>query len=69
MKVQNQILNENESRTLLLQNKVAVIFGAAGTIGSKVAGEFSQERASVFLSGRHLDPIEAYKNIRRRKTA
>jgi NADP-dependent 3-hydroxy acid dehydrogenase YdfG len=69
MKVQNQILNENESRILLLQSKVAVIFGAAGTIGSKVAGEFSQERASVFLSGRHLDPIEAYKNIRGRKTA
>jgi 3-oxoacyl-[acyl-carrier protein] reductase len=58
MKNQNQMLSENESRMLLLQNKVAVIFGAGGAIGSKVAGEFSHEGASVFLSGRRLDSIE-----------
>jgi 3-oxoacyl-[acyl-carrier protein] reductase len=58
MKNQNQILSENESNKLLLQNKVAVIFGASGAIGSKVAGEFSRQGASVFLSGRHLDPID-----------
>jgi 3-oxoacyl-[acyl-carrier protein] reductase len=58
MKYQKQMLSENANRILLLKNKVAVIFGAGGGIGSKVAGEFSQEGASVFLSGRRLDPIE-----------
>ena len=37
---------------------MAVIFGAAGAIGSRVAREFSHEGASIFLSGRHLDPVE-----------
>jgi NAD(P)-dependent dehydrogenase (short-subunit alcohol dehydrogenase family) len=37
---------------------VAVIFGAGGGIGTKVAQEFSREGATVFLSGRRLDPIE-----------
>jgi len=58
VKIQNQILSENESRTLLLQDKVAVVFGAAGALGSKIASVFSHEGASVFLSGRRLDPIE-----------
>jgi len=57
MKNQNQILSENDS-SVLLQNKVAVIFGAGGVIGSQVAREFSHEGASVFLSGRRLDPIQ-----------
>jgi 3-oxoacyl-[acyl-carrier protein] reductase len=43
---------------LLLRDKVAVIFGAGGSIGSEVASEFSREGASVFLSGRHFDPVE-----------
>jgi 3-oxoacyl-[acyl-carrier protein] reductase len=58
MKNQNQILSEKGSSMLLLQNKVAVIFGAGGSIGSQIAREFSREGASVFLSGRRLDPIE-----------
>jgi len=58
MKIQNQMLSQNESSLLLLQNKVAVIFGAGGGIGSKVAKEFSHEGAIIFLSGRHLNPIE-----------
>jgi 3-oxoacyl-[acyl-carrier protein] reductase len=51
------MLSDNESR-LLLHDKVAVIFGAGGAIGSQIAGEFSREGATVFLSGRHLDPVE-----------
>jgi NADP-dependent 3-hydroxy acid dehydrogenase YdfG len=51
MKNQNQMLSEEDSRALL-HDKVAVIFGAG------VASEFSHEGASVFLSGRHLNPIE-----------
>lgn len=42
----------------LLQNKVAVVFGAGGSIGRQIAREFSHEGASVFLSGRRLDPID-----------
>jgi len=57
VEIQNQILSENESRSSLLQNKVAVVFGAAGAVGSKVASVFSYEGAHVFLSGRRLDPI------------
>jgi len=58
MKNQNQMLSENESRMFLLQNKVAVVFGAGGAIGSKVASEFSHEGARVFLSGRRSDVVE-----------
>jgi NAD(P)-dependent dehydrogenase (short-subunit alcohol dehydrogenase family) len=58
VKIQNQILSEDERRTMLLQDKVAVVFGAAGALGSKIASVFSHEGASIFLSGRRLDPIE-----------
>jgi 3-oxoacyl-[acyl-carrier protein] reductase len=43
----------------LLHDKVAVIFGAGGAIGSQVAREFSKEGATVFLSGRHLSSVES----------
>jgi 3-oxoacyl-[acyl-carrier protein] reductase len=42
----------------LLHDKVAVIFGAGGSTGSKVAREFSKEGAAMFLSGRHLSSAE-----------
>ena len=42
----------------MLHDKVAVIFGAGGAIGSQVAREFSHEGANLFLSGRHLEPVE-----------
>jgi NADP-dependent 3-hydroxy acid dehydrogenase YdfG len=41
-----------------LQNKIAVIFGAVGAIGTEVARIFSREGARVFLSGRHLNNVE-----------
>ena len=64
MKNQNQTLIENENG-LLLHDKVAVIFGAGGAIGSRVAREFSHEGATVLLSGRRLDPVEkVLKDIR-----
>jgi 3-oxoacyl-[acyl-carrier protein] reductase len=43
----------------ILHDKIAVIFGAGGAIGSQVAREFSKEGASVFLSGRHLSLVES----------
>jgi 3-oxoacyl-[acyl-carrier protein] reductase len=37
---------------MLLENKVAVIYGAGGAIGSAVARTFAREGAEVFLAGR-----------------
>jgi NAD(P)-dependent dehydrogenase (short-subunit alcohol dehydrogenase family) len=44
--------------SLLLQNKVAVIYGAGGAIGSAVARAFAREGATVFLAGRRFAPVE-----------
>ena len=37
---------------MLLENKVAVIYGAGGSIGGAVAPAFAREGARVFLAGR-----------------
>ena len=37
---------------MLLENKVAVIYGAGGSIGGAVARSFAEEGAMVFLAGR-----------------
>jgi NAD(P)-dependent dehydrogenase (short-subunit alcohol dehydrogenase family) len=39
---------------MMLENKVAVIYGAGGVIGSAVARAFAADGANVFLTGRHL---------------
>ncbi len=44
---------------MLLKNKVAVIYGAAGAVGSHVAMAFAKEGARVFLSGRAVAKVEA----------
>jgi NAD(P)-dependent dehydrogenase (short-subunit alcohol dehydrogenase family) len=44
---------------MLLQDKVAVIYGAGGAIGSAVARAFAREGATLFLTGRQLAPVEA----------
>jgi NAD(P)-dependent dehydrogenase (short-subunit alcohol dehydrogenase family) len=43
---------------MLLKNKVAVIYGAGGAIGSAVARAFAREGAKLFLTGRHPAPVE-----------
>jgi NAD(P)-dependent dehydrogenase (short-subunit alcohol dehydrogenase family) len=43
---------------MMLRNKVAVIYGAAGGIGSATARAFALEGATVFLTGRSLEPVE-----------
>ena len=43
---------------MLLQNKVAVVYGAGGGIGGAVARAFALEGAKVFLTGHHLAPVE-----------
>src|SRR6266516_1424822 len=43
---------------MMLTDKVTVIYGAGGAIGSAVARAFAAEGANLFLSGRHLAPVE-----------
>jgi NAD(P)-dependent dehydrogenase (short-subunit alcohol dehydrogenase family) len=44
---------------MLLQDKVAVGYGAGGAIGGAVARAFASEGARLFLTGRHLAPVDA----------
>src|SRR6266498_1909957 len=44
---------------MMLKDKVAVIYGAGGAIGGAVARAFAPEGAKLFLTGRHLAPVEA----------
>jgi NAD(P)-dependent dehydrogenase (short-subunit alcohol dehydrogenase family) len=43
---------------MMLKDKIAVIYGAGGAIGSAVAGAFAREGANLFLTGRHLAPVD-----------
>src|SRR2546427_1873643 len=43
---------------MMLKNRVAVIYGAGGGIGSAVARAFALEGAKLFLTGRHRAPVE-----------
>ena len=44
---------------MMLKNKVAVIYGAGGGIGSAVARAFANEGANVFLTGLHGAAVKA----------
>jgi hypothetical protein len=44
---------------MMLKDKVAVIYGAGGAIGSAVARAFAREGAKLFLTGLRLAPVEA----------
>lgn len=44
---------------MLLENKVAILYGGAGHIGSTVARVFAREGARVFLTGRTLGTLDA----------
>src|SRR5918993_2435944 len=44
---------------MMLKDKVAVIYGAGGAIGGAVAHAFASEGVKLFLTGRHLAPVEA----------
>jgi 3-oxoacyl-[acyl-carrier protein] reductase len=43
---------------MLLKDKIAVVYGAGGSIGSAVAIAFAREGATVFLAGRTLAGLE-----------
>lgn len=44
---------------MMLEHKVAVIYGAGGTIGGEVARAFAREGAHGFLAGRTLAKLDA----------
>jgi NAD(P)-dependent dehydrogenase (short-subunit alcohol dehydrogenase family) len=44
---------------MLLENKVAVVYGGGGIIGGAVARAFASEGARVFIAGRTKDTLEA----------
>lgn len=44
---------------MMLRNKVAVIYGAAGAIGAAVARAFARNGARVFVTGRRLAGVQA----------
>ena len=46
-------------RTGLLAGKVAIVYGAAGAMGSAVARAFAREGAHVELAGRTLEKVQA----------
>ena len=48
--------------TPILKDKLAIVFGAGGSIGSAVAKEFAAEGAELFLSGRTKSSVEAVAN-------
>src|SRR5262249_34309652 len=47
------------SESMLLEDKVATVYGAGGAIGGAVARAFAREGAKVFLSGRTLSSVQA----------
>lgn len=47
---------------MLLENKVAVIYGAGGAIGGAVARAFAREGAKVFLAGRTQTTLDQVAN-------
>lgn len=44
---------------MLLKNKNAIVYGAAGAVGSAVARAFAREGACLFLTGRTLAKVDA----------
>jgi NAD(P)-dependent dehydrogenase (short-subunit alcohol dehydrogenase family) len=44
---------------MMLNDKVAVIYGAGGAIGAAVAHAFASEGAKLFLTGHKLAPVES----------
>jgi 3-oxoacyl-[acyl-carrier protein] reductase len=44
--------------SVLLENKIAVVYGAAGPIGSSVANAFAREGADLYLAGRTEQRLE-----------
>jgi 3-oxoacyl-[acyl-carrier protein] reductase len=51
---------------MLLENKTAIVYGAAGSIGCAVARAYAREGAHVHLAGRRRARLEAVVDVIRR---
>jgi NAD(P)-dependent dehydrogenase (short-subunit alcohol dehydrogenase family) len=56
------IPSADAGRALSLKDKVAVVFGAGGAVGSALASEFAARGAEVFLSGRTKSRVQDVAN-------
>jgi NAD(P)-dependent dehydrogenase (short-subunit alcohol dehydrogenase family) len=54
-----QATKDGKEPEMMLNDKVAVIYGAGGAIGGATARAFAAEGARLFLTGRNLAPVEA----------
>ena len=54
---------------MLLDGKVAMIFGAGGAFGGAVAKAFVRKAAEVFLSGRNGAPQPSMRSMKRQSSA
>ena len=43
---------------MLLQDRNAIVYGAGGSLGGAVAKALAREGATVFVTGRRLDPVK-----------
>ncbi|GIF07025.1 SDR family NAD(P)-dependent oxidoreductase [Actinoplanes siamensis] len=53
-------MTKGDTADMLLENKVAVVYGAGGPIGRAIAEGFAAQGARVYLAGRtrtHLEPV------------
>jgi NAD(P)-dependent dehydrogenase (short-subunit alcohol dehydrogenase family) len=53
------MVDDRKEPAMILQDKVAVIYGAGGAIGGAVARAFASEGARLFLTGRLRAPVDA----------
>ena len=51
--------SDYEGHMMLLEGKTAIVYGAAGAVGSAVAQAFAREGAALHLTGHHLGAVQA----------
>ncbi len=59
---QLRVNHHNQGRKMLLKDKIAVVYGAGGGVGSAIARKFALEGAHVYLATRRLESIKNLAN-------
>ena len=59
---QLRVNNHNQGRKMLLRDKIAVVYGAGGGVGSAIARKFALEGAHVYLATRCLESVKNLAN-------
>jgi NAD(P)-dependent dehydrogenase (short-subunit alcohol dehydrogenase family) len=63
----SRLISKNSEATMLLADKVAVIYGAGGSVGGAIARAYAKEGATVVLAGRTLASLDAVAEAIRRE--